>query len=257
MTNRFAVPHQPSGSPWPLGRPPRSRLGARRVRLALLAVLALGVVTGCTLPAPAGTAPLRYRDIIFPNVTTTSGLVYGSAPDLSGNPVTLTLDMYQPQGDTQTSRPAIVLVHAGSFTGGSSTDPNMVLMAKNFAERGYVAVSINYRLLGVPGDQCAKQDPPSAECTTAVLAAQHDAQAAVRWLRANATADGVDPSRIVIGGTSAGAGTALAVGVNSTDPGTSGNPGYSSRVSGAISISGAFPHSRGRRSTSIPVILRS
>jgi acetyl esterase/lipase len=118
----------------------------------------------------------------------------------------------------------------------------MVTMAKAFAQRGYVAVSINYRLLGTH-EQCAKEDPPSQACVTAVLAAQHDAQAAIRWLRANATTHGVDGSRIAIGGASAGAGTALVVAVNSGDPGTSGNPGYSSKVGAAISISAALPHS--------------
>jgi para-nitrobenzyl esterase len=218
------------------------RAGRARLSAAVMGLFIVGGVVGCTLPAPPGTAPLRYRDVIFPTVTTTSGLTYGSAPDASGNPVTLTLDMYQPSGDAQTSRPAIVLVHGGGFTGGTSTNGDMVRMAKAFAQRGYVAVSINYRLLG-DTEKCAQEDPPSPACVTAVLAAQHDAQAAVRWLRANATTYGVDASRIAIGGASAGAGTALAVAVNSGDPGTSGNPGYSSKVGAAISISGAFPHS--------------
>jgi dienelactone hydrolase len=218
------------------------RAGRARFGVAALALLLLCGFAGCTLPAPAGTAPLRYRDAVFSNVTTTSGLTYGSAPDASGNPVTLTLDLYQPTGDTQTSRPAIVLVHGGSFVGGTSQNASMVRMAKAFAQRGYVAVSINYRLLGT-GERCGQQDPPSQACVTAVLAAQHDAQAAVRWLRKNATTYGVDPSRVAIGGGSAGAGTALAVAVNSGDPGTSGNPGYSSKVGAAISISGGFPHS--------------
>lgn len=213
-----------------------------RVRRVLLPLLMAGTIAGCTLPPPSGTAPLRYRDVIFPTVTVTSGLTYGSAPDLSGNTVTLTLDMYQPSGDTQTQRPAIVLVHGGSFIGGSSTDSKIVKLANAFATRGYVAVAINYRLLG-DGEQCGQEDPPSPACTTAVLAAQHDAQAAVRWLRANAGTYGVDPTRIAIEGTSAGAGTALAVGVNSTAPGTSGNPGYSSKVQAAIAISADWPHS--------------
>ena len=44
---------------------------------------------------------------------------------------------------------------------------------------------------------------------------------------------------IAIGGTSAGAITALNVGYNPDDPGTSGNPGHSSAVKGAVSLSGA------------------
>ena len=213
-----------------------------RLRCGVLTLVVVGGLAGCSLPPPAGTAPLRYRDVIFPSLTVTSGLTYGSAPDLSGNPVTLTLDMYQPAGDTQASRPAIVLVHGGSFVGGASTDSGVVKLAKAFSQRGYVAVSINYRLLG-DKEKCGQEDPPSAACLTAALAAQHDTQAAVRWLRANAATYRVDPSRIAVEGTSAGAGTALAVAVNSGDPGTSGNPGYSSKVGAAVSISAELPHS--------------
>ena len=213
---------------------------ARRVLLICTVLAAAVLAASCSVPPPPGAAPLRYRDVIFPNLTITTGLVYGSAPDLSGNPVTLTLDMYRPTGDTQTSRPAIVLVHGGGFVAGDSTNSAMVKMANAFAKRGYVAVSINYRLLG--DGNCAKEDPPSQQCVNAAFAAQHDAQAAVRWLRANAATYRVDPARIAVGGGSAGAVTALAVAVNSTDPGDSGNPGYSSKVGGAISISGWIPH---------------
>lgn len=218
------------------------RVHLRLAAAALLALLVLGAGTGCALPPPAGTAPLRYRDPIFSDVSTTPGLAYGRAPGAAGNSVTLTLDMYRPTGDTQTRRPAIVLVHGGGFTGGTSKAANMVRMANAFAQRGYVAVSINYRLLG-KGEKCGLETTPSPACVTAVLGAQHDAQAAVRWLRRYATAYRIDPTRIAIGGASAGAGTALAVAVNSTDPGTSGNPGYSSKVGAAISISGLLPHS--------------
>ena len=219
--------------------------GATRGRLARIGVLvtvALAAATACTLPPPAGRAPLRYRDVIFSHVTTNDGLTYGSAPGLSGAPVTLTLDLYRPTGDTQTRRPAIVLVHGGGFTGGTSREADIVGLADAFAQRGYVAVSINYRLLGT-GERCGQENPPSAACVTAVTAAQNDAQAAVRWLRANATTYGIDRTRIAIEGASAGAGTALAVAVDSQDPGDSGNPGYSSKVGAAISISGDFPPS--------------
>jgi predicted esterase len=46
-------------------------------------------------------------------------------------------------------------------------------------------------------------------------------------------------NRIAIGGTSAGAITALNVGYNADDPGDSGNPGFPSDVGAAVSLSGA------------------
>lgn len=214
---------------------------ARRWRLAGLGALACAALAGCTLPAPAGNAPLRYRDAMFA-VTEQDGLPYGTAPDASGNMQTLTLDMYTPTGDTQTSRPAVVLVHGGGFRAGNSKEGHLVRLANAFVQRGYVAVSINYPLLA-GGHVCSQENPPSATCVAAALAAQHAAQAAVRWLRSGAATYGVDPTRIAVEGTSAGAVAALAVAVNASDPGTDGTPGYPSNVEAAIAISGELPHS--------------
>ena len=122
--------------------------GWRKGVAALVALLAVALISGCTVPEPPGAAPLRYRDQVFNNVTVTSNLQYGSAPDAQGNPVPLMLDMYRPTGDTQTSRPALVWVHGGSFTGGDKTNLVPVDVANTFAKLGYVVVSINYRLLG-------------------------------------------------------------------------------------------------------------
>jgi dienelactone hydrolase len=203
---------------------------------ALLAVVL--VVTGCTVPRPPGDSPLRYRDQVFSNVTVTSNLQYGSAPDANGNPVVLRLDLYRPSGDTQTSRPALVWVHGGGFTGGDKTNTVPVDVANTFAKQGYVVVSINYRLLAPPS---CTTNPNQGVCTTAALEAQHDAQAAVRWLRANASTYGVDPARIGVGGESAGGITATLVGLHSEDVGSSGNPGFPSTVGGFVSVSGGLP----------------
>lgn len=217
----------------------------RALPVTLFALALAAVVAGCSIPPPPGPSPLRYRDAIFSQLTKNVGIPYGSAPDAQGNPQTLTLDMYRPTGDAQTKRPAIVLVHGGGFRGGDSNNGAMVTMAKAFAQRGYVAVSINYRLLA-GGHVCSKEDPPSQTCITAAFAAQHDAQAAIRWVRRNATTYGVDPTRVAISGGSAGAVTALAVAVHSDDPGDSGNPGFSSRAGAAMPISGAIPSALGK-----------
>ena len=207
-------------------------------RLLTLAVAALAVASaGCvTIARPEGPAPLRYRDEVFTNVAKTADVTYGSAPDAQGTQQSLELDVYQPQGDTVTSRPAIVWVHGGGFSGGNKTSPEIVDEATTFAKKGYVTVSIEYRLRQ-PG--CVGPAPPGW-CAAAILDARHDAQAAVRFLRANRGTYGIDPARIGIGGSSAGAITALNVGFNPDDPGSSGNPGPSSAVQGAVSLSGAL-----------------
>ena len=203
----------------------------------LVALLALVAVTGCTVPRPPGDSPLRYRDQTFSSVGISRDIPYGVAPDTQGNPVTLRLDLYAPVGDTRVDRPALVWVHGGGFSGGDKTNTVPVDVGQTFAKQGYVVVSINYRLLG---SGCVA-NPGAPQCATAAIEAQHDAQAAVRWLRARAGYLGIDPTRIGIGGESAGAITATLVGLNSGDPGNSGNPGFPSTVRGFASISGGLP----------------
>jgi para-nitrobenzyl esterase len=204
-----------------------------------LVALALGatLLAGCTVPRPPGDGSLRYRDQVFPNVSVVKDLTYGNAPDLDGNPVTLKLDLYQPAGDTVTKRPALVWVHGGGFTMGDKASGQA--RATFFAKLGYVAVSINYRLLSPDG--CGGNPNPTPLCQTAALAAQHDAQAAVRWLRANAATYRIDTDRIAMGGASAGAVTSVLAATRSEDPGTSGNPGYPSTIRAAVSVSGGVP----------------
>ena len=176
--------------------------------------------------APPGAAPLRYRDPVFATVAKTADVTYGSAVDASGNTVTLTLDLYEPTGDTVTARPAIVWVHGGSFCCGDKTSPELVDEANVFSTKGFVNASINYRL--EPGG-CTTV---TQTCITAIEEARDDAQTAVRFLRTNASTYGIDPTRIGIGGSSAGAITALNVGfLSAEDP--------DAAVGGAVSLSGA------------------
>lgn len=215
-------------------RPPSRRAASGRRALAALGLIAL-VATGCRWPdaVPQGDAPLRYRDAVFSTVDVTTGLAYGQATTQAGASQTLLLDLYQPAGDTVQARPAIVWIHGGAFRQGSRTSPEIVDEATRFAEKGYVSVSISYRLSATG---CI---PLTAACLQSIVDAKHDAQAAVRWLRANADTYRIDPTRIAAAGTSAGAITALNVGYDPVDVGTSGNPGHDSSVRAAVSFSGA------------------
>jgi dienelactone hydrolase len=204
---------------------------------ALATALVLAVLAGCTLPKPPGDGTIRYRDAVFSAVDVTRDVVYGNAPDAQGNPVDLKLDLYLPRGDPVNGRPALIWVHGGGFTAGDKSSG--ATQATHFARRGYVAVSINYRLLSEDG--CGGTTSPPPECEQAAIAAQHDAQAAVRWLRANAATHRVDTDRIAIAGSSAGAVTSLLVDWRAEDPGSSGNPGFSSAIRAAVSISGGAP----------------
>jgi acetyl esterase/lipase len=204
-----------------------------------LVALALGatLLAGCTVPRPPGDGTLRYRDQVFSAVTTTNDITYGRAPLDDGTQVDLKLDLYQPTGDTATKRPALVWVHGGGFTSGDKSSGRG--KATFFAQLGYVAVSINYRLLSPDG--CGGNPNPTPLCEHAALEAQHDAQAAVRWLRANAATYKIDTDRIAMAGGSAGAVTSVLAATHSEDPGTSGNPGFPSDIRAAVSVSGGMP----------------
>ena len=208
----------------------------RRLALASIVTAAL-VTTACAVPRPAGEGSLRYRDQVFASVNVTRDLTYGNAPDLQGNNVELKLDLYQPAGDTVTRRPALVWVHGGGFTAGDKASG--ANKATYFARLGYVVVSINYRLLSPTG--CGGNPDPTPICEQAAEAAQHDAQAAVRFLRRHADTYDIDADRIAMGGGSAGAVTSLLVNWRSEAPGASGNPGFSSKIRAAVSQAGGAP----------------
>lgn len=206
-------------------------------KLALIVAANSVLLAGCTIPRPPGDVPLRYRDVVFSSVSKAADLQYGTAPDLQGNPVPLRLDLYQPTGDAVARRPVIIWVHGGGFSTGNKADGADWSTA--FARRGYVAVSLGYRLLAT--GPCGGTGPVPQQCYTAAYAAQHDAQAAVRWLRRNADFLAIDPTRIAMAGNSAGAVTSLLVGWRSDDPGASGNPGPPSDIRAAVSVAGGLP----------------
>jgi acetyl esterase/lipase len=185
-------------------------------------------------------------DQLFPAVETSTNLLYATAADLlSGAPVQLRLDLAQPAGDTLPARPAIVWIHGGGFKSGNRSA--FWDIARDWARRGYVTTTISYRL--DPGNRCqdiqqglvAPEElaTEQARCAAAMLAAQHDAQAAIRWLRANAAQFRIDPTRIAVGGGSAGAVTALNVAQRADDPGTVGaHTSQPSGVGAALAASG-------------------
>jgi acetyl esterase/lipase len=139
---------------------------------------------------------VRYRDPVFLRVERTPDLVYGTAIDIpTGQRVDLRLDLYQPEGDTETARPLYVFIHGGGFTMGDKSAGRR--WAEEFARRGWVAVSIGYRL---------RQGNVATE---GIPAAVSDARQALRWLDVHAQEHRLDMSRTVVGGSSAGAITAL------------------------------------------------
>ena len=147
----------------------------------------------------------RYLDEVFDEVVKTEDVVYGNAPDLpfwfwvesNTEDIDLTMDIYEPAGDTLTNRPVIVFAHTGSFFSGHNELDDVVDLSISAAKRGYVAVSINYRLgLNVLSTYSGER---------AVYRAVQDGGAAIRYLREFPEELGINPDTIFMWGTSAGA----------------------------------------------------
>jgi dienelactone hydrolase len=187
-------------------------------------------------PTGPNTQGERYLEEVFTEVTTENDVQYGVALDEFGAEESLLLDLYQPSGDAELLRPVVVWVHGGSFQFGHKGET--AEFARRSARSGFVSVSVNYRLREAADFDYTDPDDPIGEQVK--HNAQHDIQAAVRWLRTNAADLRIDANRIFLAGYSAGGTAALRVAANSDDPGTSGNPGPSSSVSGVVAVSASI-----------------
>lgn len=218
---------------------------------------AMLLVLATALTAAAQT---RYLNKVFTNVTASADIVYGSAIAHTGATETLRLDLYQPQGDTAKARPLFIWIHGGGFSGGSKNDADVVFLCRNFAEKGYVTVSIHYRL----------QSPLSTKEAMAaeVVRAMQDAKAAVRFLRSKKAEYRIDDARIMMGGTSAGGVLSLDYAYLDKDElpayvdtaalggfeGKSGTPGVSTAIHGIVNCWGGLGDSTVVQDGKLPVL---
>jgi acetyl esterase/lipase len=135
----------------------------------------------------------------------------------------LVLDVYRPP-TREAARPAVIVVHGGGWTERSRAD--WADGAQLMAEAGYVVFNIDYRLMK-PDDRNPWPDQFD------------DAQRAVRWVRANAAAYGVDPARVGAFGHSSGGQMVALLGTRETrDDGDPALAGYSSRVTCVVDLAG-------------------
>ena len=164
-----------------------------------------GATTDAVYVAPVD--PTLYLNTTrFSAVSVTSGVKFATVTNYKGVVQDLSCDIYQPTGDVSTDRPCIIWMHGGGFrTGSVRTQGYIVTYSTAFAKRGYVCISIDYRL------RAAGDMPTQADEFPALQDGSRDANTALDWVRANAATYKINPNYLFFAGGSAGgriAGTA-------------------------------------------------
>jgi poly(3-hydroxybutyrate) depolymerase len=129
-------------------------------------------------------------------------------------PEALKMDIYQPAGDTETSRPVILYFHTGNFlpyplnggTGGTRTDSSVVEICSRFARMGYVVASCDYRLGWNP--LATTQPERTYTLINAAYRGVQDCRTAVRYMRKSVAEAGnpygIDDSKVAVWGQGTG-----------------------------------------------------
>ncbi len=166
----------------------------------LLAVILAGEGGAQTAPPPP------YKDYPakpwqFPNgVTWMPDMTYSALPGFRP----LKLDIYRPPSTK--ALPLVLYIHGGAWEGGhprsGGTYADFPAELAKLAAKGYVVAAASYRLSGEARFPAAVQDVKTA----------------LRWLRVRASEYGIDPTRAVIWGASAGGHLAALVGTSCNDP---------------------------------------
>lgn len=138
------------------------------------------------------------------------------------------MDIYVPDV-TKGTWPVIIWLHPGGFTMG---DKEMIQpLVAGMLQRGFAAVSVNYRLAGEAG----------------YPAQIFDSKAAVRWIRAAASKYNFNPNKIIAWGISAGSTLAALLGttenIKELEDLSMGNPNVSSKVNAVVSWYGPMSFS--------------
>ena len=194
-----------------------ARAGTAALAAAALLALAACGPTGTDSSRVEPTAPAAYPESTsYPDIPVAPDIPYGTA---DGAP--LLLDTCLPAGEVAgvAPRPAIVVIHGGSWQHGDKSNINWRSVCQWFASEGFVAVSVNYRLV------------PAATFPAQL----DDVQAAVRWLRDESQVEryNIDPDRIGAFGGSAGGNLAALLGTTGSGPWVDG-----ARVAAVAELSG-------------------
>lgn len=213
-----------------------------KLRMVVTAVLFCGLFTKAM--AQSGR---RYAEPVFEEVNVETGIPFSSAiEEGETSPTTLYLDFYEPQDDTLSARPLVITVFGGAFVAGGRDYVDMVEYCTRLAQHGYVAASIDYRLLSI-----WNLDATSL-VRDAYMAAQ-DVSSAIRFFKCHCEEYRIDPEQVFLLGNSAGSIAILcemfmdeserpAETYGSPDLGSMHSSGYEEYAGFSPAVAGAVPH---------------
>ena len=144
-------------------------------------------------------------------------------PYVEGPGYRMKLDVYR-RRDVSGPCPTLLQIHGGGWVIGSKNEQGLPLVL-HLASRGWVCVSVNYRLA------------PRATFPDPLI----DLKSAIRWIREHATEYGIDPDFIVVTGGSAGGHLASLVALTQNDP--EYQPGFEdvdTSVRGCVAFYGVY-----------------
>lgn len=124
----------------------------------------------------------------------------------------LYMDVYEPSAGSRTTfhgkeKPTIIFMFGGGFIYGSRNDRSYLQWYRDMSDNGYRIIAIDYRL-GLKGAKSVGIAQVNS-IDNAIHLAVEDLYSAILYIIDNAETMGIDPSNIVISGSSAGAITVL------------------------------------------------
>lgn len=150
----------------------------------------------------------RFDQKVFSQVKVTKNITYHRAPVSNGGMKNVLMDVFEPKDDTMQLRPLVIFMHGGAYWKGSKNDPSQIALGEDFAQRGYVYCSANYRLESSPISLLS----PNL-MIKAVARGVQDTKVLVKYFFNSARYEGnpfkIDTTNIFLCGSSAGAFNAL------------------------------------------------
>ncbi|MDB5083633.1 MAG: Carboxylesterase type [Bacilli bacterium] len=138
---------------------------------------------------------MRYIKPVFELLDIETDIFFKDVINHSGKSEHLSLDVYQPQVDQETSRPVILWIHGGGFRHGNDKRQKYIVeFATRFAKKGYVCIANDYRV----------RENPNEDSKGTLIDAISDCIQALEWIRNHSEQYRIDSSRMIIAGGSAG-----------------------------------------------------